>query len=92
MSVSVAEAQETQADRFLKFALGRMSTSAIDHTMKELAALSSFDPATLDADANLLCTPKGTFDLTKGLASGRKNSPEDLISMTTSYAPGDTGR
>lgn len=49
------------------------------------------EPGLLDKDWFLLCTPKHTYDLRKGLAGIRDHNPNDFITKMTAYSPSDKG-
>ena len=51
----------------------------------------AIDVSELDFDPELLNTPDGTFDLTKGLKGSHPHDPDDLITKITACGPGDKG-
>jgi phage/plasmid-associated DNA primase len=63
----------------------------IVNTMNACKPMVAIDVSELDYDAELLNTPAGTYDLSKGLDGCAPHDPDDLITKITSCAPGDKG-
>lgn len=84
--------QEYQtAAAYQKFAIRRRDSKNITATLKESHPMLEISPRDLDADCFLLCTPKATYDIRKGIAGGREHSPSDFITKMTSVSPGSKG-
>ena len=52
----------------------------------------AIDVSELDYDPELLNTPAGTYDLSKGLDGVHPHDPDDLITKITACGPGDQGK
>lgn len=76
---------------YQKFVMKYRNYKNIVNTMNAAKPMLAIDVSELDYDAELLNTPGGTFDLTKGLAGCAPHDPDDLITKITSCAPGDKG-
>ena len=64
----------------------------IVNTQNAAKPMLAIDVSELDYDPELLNTPGGTYDLTKGLDGVHTHDPDDLITKVTAVAPGDKGR
>lgn len=73
------------------FIMKRRDLKYITSALGVAKALLNRDVNDLDTDPNLLNTPAGTYDLTKGLNGKREHSAEDLITKITECAPGEDG-
>ena len=91
------EEQQTAYERYVAataykaFALQRRESKYITATLKEAHPVLEIDPAVLDKDWYLLCTPDATYDLRKGLDGKRPHDPNDYITHMTSVSPGTKG-
>ena len=82
----------TEAVNYRSFVLQRRESKYITATLHEARPVLEIDPALLDKDWHLLCTPDATYNLRKGLAGARLHDPEDYITRATSVSPGTKGR
>lgn len=80
----LAAAQEWQ-----KFIYKCRSDRTIQAVMRQARPLALINPQVLDADAYLLNTPSGTFDLRDG--SRRDHDPADMLTKQTATDPSDEG-
>ena len=76
---------------YQKFVMKNRDYKRIVNVMNAGKPMVAIDVADLDHDAELLNTPAGTYDLTKGMDGCRLHDPEDLITKITGCAPGDDG-
>ncbi len=76
---------------YQKFVMKYRNYKNIVNTMNACKPMVAIDVSELDYDAELLNTPAGTYDLTKGLDGLAPHDPDDLITKITSCAPGDRG-
>jgi len=76
---------------YQKFVMKYRNYKNIVNTMNAAKPMVAIDVSELDYDAELLNTPAGTYDLTKGLDGLAPHDPDDLITKITSCAPGDRG-
>ena len=83
--------QYAQALEYRAFVLARRESKYVTATLKEARPVLEIDPAILDADWFLLCTPDATYDLRKGLKGAREHRAEDYITKMTSVSPGEKG-
>lgn len=86
-NVGVIEA----AKAYLAYARKRRSSSCISACLKEAPSKVAVPLETFDADAYLINTPAGTYDLRKGLAGLREHRPADYITNMTAASPSDDG-
>ena len=63
----------------------------IVNTMSACKPMVAIDVSELDYDAELLNTPAGTYDLSKGLDGCAPHDPDDLITKITGCAPSEKG-
>lgn len=76
---------------YQKFVMKYRNYKNLINTMNACKPMVAIDVSELDYDAELLNTPAGTYDLSKGLNSCSPHDPDDLITKITSCAPGDKG-
>ena len=76
---------------YQKFVMKYRNYKNIVNTMNACRPMVAIDVSELDYDAELMNTPAGTYDLTKGLDGCSPHDPDDLITKITSCAPGDEG-
>lgn len=76
---------------YQKFVMKYRNYKKIVDTMSACRPMVSIDVSELDYDAELLNTPAGTYDLTKGLEGCHPHDPDDLITKITNCAPSDKG-
>lgn len=80
------------ADTYKKFVMKYRNYKNIVNTQNAAKPMLAIDVSELDYDPELLNTPGGTYDLTKGLDGAHAHDPDDLITKVTAVAPGDKGR
>lgn len=80
------------ADTYKKFVMKYRNYKNIVNTQNAAKPMLAIDVSELDYDPELLNTPGGTYDLTKGLGGAHAHDPDDLITKVTAVAPGDKGR
>ena len=72
-----------KAESYHSFVLKRRESKNITATLKEAHPVLEIEPGLLDKDWFLLCTPKHTYDLRKGLTGMSKSiSPMDSTRTT----------
>ena len=76
---------------YQKFVMKNRNYKNIVNIMNACKPMVAIDVAELDYDAELLNTPAGTYDLSKGLEGCSPHDPDDLITKITNCAPGDQG-
>ena len=76
---------------YQKFVMKYRNYKNIVNTMNACKPMVAIDVSELAYDAELLNTPAGTYDLTKGLDGCSPHDPDDLITKITGCAPGDKG-
>ncbi len=81
-----------KAVAYHKFVINRRNMKYVVSTLSAAAPMLEMDITRLDRDENLLNTPGGTWDLSKGLSGRRDHDPSDYITRCTRFAPGDEGR
>ncbi len=81
----------SEALAYNAFALQRRDSKYVTATLKEAHPVLEIDPAMLDKDWFLLCTPDATYDLRKGLEGKQPHNPENFITHMTSVSPGEKG-
>lgn len=88
-----AEAAEKYlaAAQYFAFVMKRRDMKYITSAMNVAKALLNHSINDMDKDPNLLNTPDGTFDLSKGIAGMKPHKAEDRITKLTECAPGDEG-
>lgn len=79
----------TAAQEWQKFIYKCRSDRTIQAVMRQARPLALINPEVLDADAYLLNTPSGTFDLRDG--SRREHDPADMLTKQTATDPSDIG-
>lgn len=79
----------TAAQEWQKFIYKCRSDRTIQAVMRQARPLALINPEVLDADAYLLNTPSGTFDLRDG--SRRDHDPADMLTKQTAIDPSDEG-
>ncbi|MGJ4850603.1 phage/plasmid primase, P4 family [Bacillota bacterium Meth-B3] len=80
------------AASYKSFALQRRESKYITATLHEARPVLEIDPALLDKDWYLLCTPAATYDLRRGLAGAQAHNPEDFITHATAASPSEKGK
>lgn len=95
MTMNKAQKEAFQAYKDAKayrdYAVRRRNSAQIKATMTELHPMVAIDPALLDANPYLMCTPEATYDLRLGLDGARPHMPEDYITKITAASPGTEG-
>lgn len=76
---------------YQKFVMKYRNTKNYTNAMNAAKPMLAIDVSELDYDAELLNTPAGTYDLSKGLEGCSPHDPDDLITKITGCAPGDKG-
>lgn len=76
---------------YQKFVMKYRNYRNIVNVMNAAKPMLAIDVSELDYDAELLNTPAGTYDLTKGLVGCAPHDPDDLITKITGCSPGDKG-
>lgn len=79
----------TAAQEWQKFIYKCRSDRTIQAVMRQARPLALINPEVLDADAYLLNTPSGTFDLRDG--SRRDHDPANMLTKQTATDPSDEG-
>lgn len=82
----------TGADTYKKFVMKYRNYKNIVNTQNAAKPMLALDVSELDYDPELLNTPGGTYDLSKGLDGMHEHDPEDLITKVTNASPGDEGK
>lgn len=88
--ISLLHALQT-ALAYQKFVMKYRNYRNIVNAMNAAKPMLAIDVSELDYDAELLNTPAGTYDLTKGLAGCAPHDYDDLITKITDCSPGDKG-
>lgn len=88
---AAAYADFMAARAYQSYTIKRRESKNITATLKEARPMLEISPRDLDADCFLLCTPTATYDLRKGMAGAREQSPEDFITKTTTVSPSNKG-
>ena len=81
-----------RAVSYLKFVINRRNMKYVLSTLAAAAPMLEMDITALDRDENLLNTPGGTWDLSKGMDGRRDHDPSDYITKSTRFTPGEEGR
>ena len=76
---------------YQKFVMRYRNYKNIVNTINAAKPMVAIDVSELDYDAELLNTPAGTYDLSKGLDGCAPHDPDDLITKITNCAPSDKG-
>lgn len=76
---------------YQKFVMKYRNTKNYTNAMNAAKPMFAIDVSELDYDAELLNTPAGTYDLSKGLGGCSPHDPDDLITKITGCEPGDKG-
>ena len=79
------------ADTYKKFVMKYRNYKNIVNAQNAAKPMLAIDVSELDFDPELLNTPDGTFDLTKGLDGVHPHDPDDLITKITACGPRDKG-
>ena len=79
------------ADTYKKFVMKYRNYRNIVNAQNAAKPMLALDISELDYDPELLNTPGGTYDLTKGLNGSHPHDPDDLITKITACSPGDQG-
>lgn len=79
----------TAAQEWQKFIYKCRSDRTIQAVMRQARPLALINPEVLDADAYLLNTPSGTYDLRDGTV--REHDPADMLTKQTATDPSDEG-
>lgn len=79
------------ADTYKKFVMKYRNYKNLVNAQNAAKPMLAIDVSELDYDPELLNTPGGTYDLTKGLTGCHPHDPDDLITKVTACAPGDDG-
>lgn len=77
---------------YLEFVINRRKSANISATLRESQPMLEIDFNELDAEPFLLCTPKATYDLKKGVAGAREHSPDDFMTKITNFSPSLKGK
>ena len=80
------------ADAYKKFVMKYRNYKNLVNTQNAAKPMLAMDVSSLDYDPELLNTPGGTYDLTKGLSGMNAHDPEDMITKITAVEPGEKGR
>ena len=80
------------AQAYKKFVLGRRESKYISACLKEVKPMIEIATSELDSDPFLICTPRATYDLRKGIESARPHEPSDFITKITAASPSDKGK
>lgn len=80
-----------RADSYKKFVMKYRNYKNLVNTQNAAKPMLAIDVSELDYDPELLNTPGGTYDLTRGMAGLRPHDPDDFITKITACAPGDKG-
>ena len=80
------------ADGYKKHVMKYRNYKNIVNTQNASKPMVAIDVSELDYDPELLNTPAGTFDLSKGMEGMHPHDPDDLITKITACAPGDKGQ
>lgn len=79
------------ASQYFAFVMKRRDMKFITSAMNVAKALLNHSINDMDQNPNLLNTPEGTYDLSKGMEGVQPHKAEDMITKISSCAPGDTG-
>lgn len=77
-----------KAQEYRKYVIERRESKSISATLKEARPMLEIGQDELDTHEYLLNTPKGTYDLRKGIDGLREHRAEDFITKITSVSPG----
>ena len=98
-ALTMLDAEQLQAHQryedatsYRSFALQRRESKYITATLHEARPVLEIDPALLDKDWYLMCTPAATYDLRRGLAGAQAHNPEDFITHATAASPSEKGK
>lgn len=80
------------ADGYKKHVMKYRNYKNIVNTQNASKPMVAIDVSELDYDPELLNTPAGTIDLSKGMEGMHPHDPDDLITKITACAPGDKGQ
>lgn len=80
------------ACKYRDFVLSRRESNYISATLKEVKPMVEIHTSDLDSDPFLICTPKGTYDIRKGVDGLREHDPLDFITKITAKSPSDKGK
>lgn len=80
------------AVEYLEFVIRRRASHSISSTLRESQPMLEIDFNELDAEPFLLCTPKATYDLKKGVAGAREHRSDDFMTKITNYSPSLKGK
>jgi P4 family phage/plasmid primase-like protien len=80
------------AIQYLKFVMKRRDMKYITSALQAAKPMLSREVRVLDNNPNLLNTPSGTYDLTKGIDSLREHSASDYITKITECLSSDIGK
>ncbi|OLS02584.1 phage/plasmid primase, P4 family [Tissierella creatinophila] len=80
-----------KAMEYKKYVIKRRDSGRISSVLKEGQPMLEIDMEDLDADEFLLNTPKGTYDLRKGISSPMEHNPSHFITKETTVDPSDEG-
>lgn len=80
------------ADTYKKFVMKYRNYKNIVNAQNAAKPMLAIDVSELDYDPELLNTPDGTYDLTKGLSGMHPHDPDDLITKITACGAGDQGK
>lgn len=80
-----------EEEEYLTFVKKRRENRYIVSALNTAKPMLEIPADDLDKDVNLLNTPEGTYNLTKGVQGVQPHNEEDLITKITACAPGDTG-
>lgn len=80
------------ADGYKKHVMKYRNYKNIVNAQNASKPMVAIDVAELDYDPELLNTPTGTYDLSKGMEGMHPHDPDDLITKITACSPGDKGQ
>ncbi len=78
-------------DTYKKFVMKYRNYKNMVNAQSAAKPMLAIDVSELDYDPELLNTPDGTYDLTKGLKGAHPHDPDDLITKITACGPGNKG-
>lgn len=79
------------ADTYQRFVMKYRNYKNLVNAQSAAKPMLALDVSELDYDPELLNTPGGTYDLTKGLDGCHPHDPDDPITKITACAPGEDG-
>ena len=79
------------ADTYFKFVMKYRNYKNIVNFLNAAKPMLAMDISEFDLDPDMLNTPSGTYDLSKGMTGMHEHSYEDYITKVTNVSPGDAG-